>query len=338
MWKRGMSDNSLANLFSPENRKKAKETYCKHIADGTIIMANRKKRSPESYKNAKHNPVNLIALHSSESRAKATATMRQRVADGRFVSWNKGKSGYTKTSKLSKDQETNSLIMELYVHKNITPDNIGMGFGCSRKTISRRLVSLGVSIKPLGSFIANRLQTSELIGKRITSRRGNGKTWNNLTPERREEISLNAIERLRKNPSLFKKGKSFYVTGRHLSPKTGKTMFFRSSFEKKYMVELDNNVNVVWYEYEPKNITLKYEWNGTIRNYKPDFLVTYSNGDKRLVEVKNDYHIKFERNQAKLGALVDFAKTQNDISGCDVIGFDGEDRSDKKFLSQFSKS
>lgn len=83
-----------------------------------------------------------------------------------------------------------------------------------------------------------------------------------------------------------KKRKSRYHTGVHVSPKAGECCY-RSGWELAYCRHLDEDPNVVSYEYE--GVVVGYVSNvksGKIRKYFPDFLVTYANGSQKLIEIK----------------------------------------------------
>lgn len=101
-----------------------------------------------------------------------------------------------------------------------------------------------------------------------------------------------------------KGGKGHYKTGTHSSPKcTNGPAKFRSGWEKVVCESLDVDPDVLEYQYEPFEI--KYVSNqrtGRIRIYIPDFLITYSSGERKLVEVKREKHL--ERPTVKKKALV----------------------------------
>lgn len=91
-----------------------------------------------------------------------------------------------------------------------------------------------------------------------------------------------------------RKRKKHYITGSHSSPKcTNGPAKFRSGWEQSVCEYLDINPEVVEYQYEPFEI--KYVSNrktGRIRIYIPDFIITYTNGSKKLVEVKREKHLE----------------------------------------------
>lgn len=85
-----------------------------------------------------------------------------------------------------------------------------------------------------------------------------------------------------------KRRKKRYKTGEHQSPKlTNGPAKYRSGWEVKYMVWLDENPHVVSYEYEGVRISYVSNYKtGKTRLYSPDFLVTWDDGKKVLVEIK----------------------------------------------------
>ena len=74
------------------------------------------------------------------------------------------------------------------------------------------------------------------------------------------------------------------MKGNHTSPKTGKVSEFKSSYELKYMLQLDESVEVVTLEYEPCYVP--YIDGTKVRNYIPYFLIESSDGRKIIVEIK----------------------------------------------------
>lgn len=80
------------------------------------------------------------------------------------------------------------------------------------------------------------------------------------------------------------KRKKHYITGVHHSPKCSTPIHYRSGWERTVALYLDKNPDVVSYEYE--SFQIRYAVAGKYRNYTPDFLITYKNGKKIIVEVK----------------------------------------------------
>jgi DNA-directed RNA polymerase specialized sigma54-like protein len=64
-------------------------------------------------------------------------------------------------------------------------------------------------------------------------------------------------------------------------------MFYRSSYEKRYLEILEEEETVSSFETEP--FRLPYMFEGSMKNYVPDVLVTKTDGKQYLVEVKPQY-------------------------------------------------
>jgi hypothetical protein len=78
--------------------------------------------------------------------------------------------------------------------------------------------------------------------------------------------------------------KRHYKTGTHHSPKCSTPISYRSGWELVVAQTLDENPDVVSYEYE--SLKIPYKMAGKVHYYFPDFLVTYKGGRRLLVEVK----------------------------------------------------
>jgi hypothetical protein len=81
-----------------------------------------------------------------------------------------------------------------------------------------------------------------------------------------------------------RKRKSHYKTGIHHSPKCPTPIKYRSGWEYTVALYLDQDANVLSYEYE--SIKIRYAVAGKYHDYYPDFLVLYKSGKKVIVEVK----------------------------------------------------
>lgn len=109
-----------------------------------------------------------------------------------------------------------------------------------------------------------------------------------------------------------RKRKRRYKTGVHKSPKCATPIEYRSGWEKEVCIFLDNDPNVVEYGYEC--VTIPYVSNartGKIRTYYPDFLVTYKDGTKKLIEVKRRDKLADPKVLKKAKAAEEWAKRQN---------------------------
>ena len=87
---------------------------------------------------------------------------------------------------------------------------------------------------------------------------------------------------------MARKKKRHYKTGVHISNKcTSGKIKYRSGWEFEVCQWLDANPLVSSYGYECLKIPYVSNYKtGKTRIYFPDFLITYTNGDKKLVEVK----------------------------------------------------
>lgn len=81
--------------------------------------------------------------------------------------------------------------------------------------------------------------------------------------------------------------KSRYKTGTYTSPKCKTPVEYRSGWELQVVKYLDYDETVLEFGYEC--VVIPYVANATtgkVRSYYPDFLITYKDGTKKLVEVK----------------------------------------------------
>jgi len=72
----------------------------------------------------------------------------------------------------------------------------------------------------------------------------------------------------------------------HVSPLAGEC-HYRSGWEQKYMVYLDENPDVIMWTYE--KLVIEYISNNKtkkVRKYYPDFQIEYKDGHKVIVEIK----------------------------------------------------
>lgn len=132
-----------------------------------------------------------------------------------------------------------------------------------------------------------------------------GITASMRTPEQLDRYSKASTERILNSKSIKHKK---YIKGWHNSPKTIKPMLFRSSLEKRMMVCLDKDTSVVSYQYE--SFFIKYNQN---KRYIPDFLVTYTDNKKHLIETKGGQFLAEDSTQNK---------TQAALIYCDEKGYE----------------
>ena len=96
-----------------------------------------------------------------------------------------------------------------------------------------------------------------------------------------------------------------------VTTRIGEKVYCRSSYEKKAVDILNSFEDVITIRTEP--LRIPYEISGIRRYYLPDFLVSMTNGDLYLIEVKPRSQVKEERNQIKFAAARNYAKEHNMI-------------------------
>lgn len=99
-----------------------------------------------------------------------------------------------------------------------------------------------------------------------------------------------------------------FDSGWHDSPKAGR-QFHRSFYELRYFRMLDADPDVITYQSEPFKIP--YLWEGSVKNYTPDILVTRRDR-KQLIEVKPASLVNEPKNIAKATAA-DVWCSQNSV-------------------------
>lgn len=107
------------------------------------------------------------------------------------------------------------------------------------------------------------------------------KGWK-MTEEARQMISKKASARI----NTYSRGRN----GWHDSPKMGR-IFYRSSYEQKAYLLLDNDPNVIVYQPEPFVLIYK-NGEGMERRYRPDILVQLRDGSLILIEIKAKWEVK----------------------------------------------
>src|SRR5208282_46921 len=93
-----------------------------------------------------------------------------------------------------------------------------------------------------------------------------------------------------------------------ISTQKGEIITFRSEYELTYINKLEGDSTVVKFLYEPFRIP--YTFQDKERVYIPDFLVSYTSGDKELVEVKPAALVNDAMNRSKFEAARDYCKEQ----------------------------
>lgn len=125
-----------------------------------------------------------------------------------------------------------------------------------------------------------------------------------LLKETREKLSKATIQQYMNGFDP----KTHHARGEHISSKCDKIIKFKSSYEKKALMKLDADDNVLKYEYE--STVVKYvnpvkEINGS---YLVDLVVYYRNGTIKLIEVKPNSWLKNPVVIAKIESAYEHAK------------------------------
>lgn len=125
-----------------------------------------------------------------------------------------------------------------------------------------------------------------------------------------------------------RKRKSRYHRGTHISPKAGECKY-RSSWELSYMLWLDNNDDVISYDYE--KLSIEYVSNlktKKVRRYIPDFCVKYSCGRFEVVEIKPKKRLAQVSIKKKTNAAIEWCAnngatyvllTENELKSMSII-------------------
>jgi len=125
-----------------------------------------------------------------------------------------------------------------------------------------------------------------MLGKHHTKEAKSKIKANNIGKIRTEET----VDRISKAKSkLISEGKfhplSNFEHGYYLSSKTDELEYYASSYELNYMLKLDSKTDVKTWT-KKHSIFVKYEFEGRIHRYVPDFKVEYIDGSISIEEVK----------------------------------------------------
>jgi|SRR3990167_1849355 len=104
--------------------------------------------------------------------------------------------------------------------------------------------------------------------------------------------------------------KMCWAKGKYFFQKANKEVFYRSSWELGFMKYLDSCDDVSVCEYELLRIPY-CDPSGRKRNYIPDILAYYKNGEKTLYEIKPIAHKDSEINKLKFVAAMDYCQNNN---------------------------
>jgi hypothetical protein len=124
-----------------------------------------------------------------------------------------------------------------------------------------------------------------------------------FSKEHREKISKATLKQYQNGfePKLH------HVSGWHYSEKAGK-VFFRSSYEKKAFIKLDDDDNVKSYKSEFVSTEYYNPEKNINSSYLIDLLIEYQDGSQKLVEIKPEKWLQDEVIRLKIEAGENKAK------------------------------
>ena len=169
---------------------------------------------------------------------------------------------------------------------------IAQALGVSQMAIWRRMNELGIHKDKavLNAYLKAHLR--KILPLSIRSHRQN---LSNMTPEERrahrQRCSDVAVQAMKEGK--IKPGRGI---GQECITVKGGTFKTRSSYETRYMQQLEDDPKVIKFIYEP--FSLEYEHDDILKHYTPDFLVLRRDRVE-LIEVKPSRMVTMGRNPAK---------------------------------------
>ena len=161
-------------------------------------------------------------------------------------------------------------------------------------------------IKDLGKKVSSVLRRKFANGEMSNAGENNGMYGKNHSKETKDQISVTRSDKIINGEYAlwFKKGTVY-------SNKMNEEIVFRSSWEEACIKFFDGDNDVSSFEFEPLRIPYVDNSSGNIRNYIPDFIVSYSDGTKKMIEVKPSFFIDDPTNQAKFKAAREYCEKHN---------------------------
>jgi hypothetical protein len=115
------------------------------------------------------------------------------------------------------------------------------------------------------------------------------------------------ISETRSNRMVNGDYKTWFCKGTYYSLKINKNINYKSSWEKQVIQFLDKDEKVISFSYEPIRVPYLFEIK---RHYIPDLLITYKDGNQKLIEIKPSYYVDAEINQAKFKAAQEYCDSK----------------------------
>jgi hypothetical protein len=150
-----------------------------------------------------------------------------------------------------------------------------------------------------------------MTGRKITwSEKIANSHWSK-DPNKRKNIierHSNYMGELISSGKLCPSNNKSFVCG-HYKKNSGELEYYRSSYELKRMVELDNDPSVVCWTTK-HGIKIPYTQDGINHNYIPDFYIEYSNGSIIIEEVKG-WISDQKKHQCKVESAIKWCRLNN---------------------------
>jgi hypothetical protein len=147
----------------------------------------------------------------------------------------------------------------------------------------------------MSEAISGRIYTEEHRSNISSGRKKMLEEQGGFSQEHREKISKATIQQ-------YKEGfdpNTHHLKGRHQSSKAG-NIHFRSSYEKKAYLKLDEDESVKTYSIEDVSIDYIHPNKKITSQYLVDMLVEYYDGTKKLIEIKPEKMLEDSIVQAKI--------------------------------------
>lgn len=151
-------------------------------------------------------------------------------------------------------------------------------------------------------------ETKEKISE---TRIKNGKSAGENNPmfgKRHSKETREKISKTRSQKIVNGEYNGWFLKGKIFSEKMNKEIVFRSSWERNFIKELDNDPEVVSFIFEPFSVQYYDTTEERNRHYIPDFLVVYKNGSNIVVEIKPSYYLDAQVNKDKFKAMQEHCK------------------------------
>ena len=122
--------------------------------------------------------------------------------------------------------------------------------------------------------------------------------------EVKEKMSKTRAERIQSGEIKLSRGESVFFK------KANKEVFARSSWEKEYLQKIDEDEKIISAIFEPFVLAYQYDRQ---RHYIPDIFIIYTDGTKKLVEIKPSCFLDAQINKCKFAAAEKYCQEKGII-------------------------